>query len=576
MSLIIITSILMTTIIMMTSYNKTSNKLLIPMIISMPLLANITNSSKIINLTEPKWLSVTYMELPFNINLDVQSITFSLVALFITTNIITFSNYYMEKDKNIKTFKNMLIIFLMFMLILLTANNMVQIFIGWEGVGIMSFLLISWWTTRNLANAAAMQAIIYNRVGDMGLIVAAAFAITCSSSMNFQHMTLNSTNSLMLSIGLLLAAAGKSAQLGMHPWLPAAMEGPTPVSALLHSSTMVVAGVYLMMRVAPLMAKINFLSNLAILGASTALFASTVAMFQNDLKKVIAYSTTSQLGLMMFSIGVGQPLLALFHMTTHGFFKALLFMCSGSLIHNNTDDQDARTNNNTMKESPISLACMVTGSLALMGTPFLAGFYSKDLIIEFAAKSSTNMFAFTMITMATALTAAYSTRLIKLITEKTSNNTPLKMKNEPKKLMYPLLTLSGGALISGWMLINFINENTQEEHPLPTSVKTLALIISILAVTTTIQWKSETKSKFFYKTWFFTDMNHTNPANMTMKNMLAGSFMTGDQGWLEIMGPMGTTQSLTTLSKKTTIKPSKIKTHMGILILSLMMALIMF
>nr|BBC14915.1 NADH dehydrogenase subunit 5 [Xenoturbella japonica] len=575
MSLIIITTTLLTTTIMMIAPTKTSNKLLIPTMLSLPLLMNITNSSKIINLAEPKWLSVMYMELPFNINLDMQSITFSLVALFITMNIIMFSNYYMEKDKNIQKFKNMLIVFLMFMLVLLTANNMVQIFIGWEGVGIMSFLLISWWATRNLANAAAMQAIIYNRVGDMGLIVAAAFTITCSSSMNFQHMTLNNTNSLMLSIGLLLAAAGKSAQLGMHPWLPAAMEGPTPVSALLHSSTMVVAGVYLMMRMAPLMAKINFLSNLAILGASTALFASTVAMFQNDLKKVIAYSTTSQLGLMMFSIGVGQPLLALFHMTTHGFFKALLFMCSGSLIHNNMDDQDARTNNNIMKESPISLACMITGSLALMGTPFLAGFYSKDLIIEFAAKSSTNMFAFMMIIIATALTAAYSTRLIKMITEKTSNNTPLKMKDEPKKLIYPLLTLSTGALISGWVLINFISENTQEEHPLPTPMKILALTISVLAVTATTKWKSEIKSKFLYKTWFFTDLNHSKPAHATFKNMLKGSFMAGDQGWLETMGPLGVTHTLTDLSKKTTIKPSKIKTHMCVLIFSMVIALLL-
>nr|YP_009228887.1 NADH dehydrogenase subunit 5 [Xenoturbella monstrosa]ALS20074.1 NADH dehydrogenase subunit 5 [Xenoturbella monstrosa] len=575
MSLLIILSITLTSIIMMIQPSKTMNKLMIPMILSSPLILTIMNSVKSLNMTQPKWAEVSFTELPININLDMQSITFSLVALFITTNIITFSCYYMEKDKDKKTFKTMLVIFLMFMLILLTANNMVQIFIGWEGVGIMSFLLISWWTTRNLANAAAMQAIIYNRTGDMGLIVAAALMINSSPSVNFQHMTLHDSNSVILAMGLLLAAAGKSAQLGMHPWLPAAMEGPTPVSALLHSSTMVVAGVYLMMRMAPLLTKIHFLPNLALLGACTALFASTTALYQNDIKKVIAYSTTSQLGLMMFSIGVGQPLLALYHMMTHGFFKALLFMCAGSAIHNNKDDQDTRTSNNMKMESPISTACMMTGSLALMGTPFLAGFYSKDLIIEFASKSSTNTLSLTMIIAATALTAAYSTRLIKAITENTANNTPTKMKDEPTNLLIPLIALSTGAMMSGWAMINFMAENTQEEQPLPSSLKIMTLTISLIAMNMVMNFDTKNTSTFLNTAWFFNALNHTTKTKTLMKNMLKGPMMTGDQGWLETNGPTGITKSLNLTSHKMTTKTTKMKTHMKILMLSMTILLIM-
>nr|YP_009228900.1 NADH dehydrogenase subunit 5 [Xenoturbella profunda]ALS20087.1 NADH dehydrogenase subunit 5 [Xenoturbella profunda] len=575
MSILIILSVTLTSILMMTQPSKTTNKLVAPMILSAPLILTIMNSIKSLNMTQPKWAEVMFTELPININLDTQSITFSVVALFITANIITFSCYYMKDDKDKKTFKTMLVIFLMFMLILLTANNMVQIFIGWEGVGMMSFLLISWWTTRNLANAAAMQAIIYNRTGDMGLIVAAALAITSSPSMNFQHMTLHNTNSMIMSLGLLLAAAGKSAQLGMHPWLPAAMEGPTPVSALLHSSTMVVAGVYLMMRMAPLLTKTHFLPNLALLGACTALFASTTALYQNDTKKVIAYSTTSQLGLMMFSIGVGQPLLALYHMTTHGFFKALLFMCVGSAIHNNNDDQDTRTSSNMKMESPISTACMMTGSLALMGTPFLAGFYSKDWIIEFASKSSTNTLSLTMIIAATALTAAYSTRLIKTVTKNTANNTPTKMKDEPANLLIPLITLSTGAMMSGWMMINFMAENTQEEQPLPSSLKILTLIISLFAMNMMMNFDTKNTSTFLSAAWFFNNLNHTNKTKTLMKNMLKGPTMTGDQGWLETHGPTGITKSLNLTSHKTTTKTTNMKTHIKTILLSMTILLIM-
>nr|YP_009228861.1 NADH dehydrogenase subunit 5 [Xenoturbella churro]ALS20048.1 NADH dehydrogenase subunit 5 [Xenoturbella churro] len=575
MSLLIILSVTLTSILMMIQPSKTTNKLMTPMILSTPLILTIMNSIKSLNMTQPKWAEVMFTELPININLDMQSITFSLVALFITTNIITFSCYYMKNDSDKKTFKTMLVIFLMFMLILLTANNMVQIFIGWEGVGMMSFLLISWWTTRNLANAAAMQAIIYNRTGDMGLIVAAALTITSSPSMNFQHMTLHNTNSVIMSVGLLLAAAGKSAQLGMHPWLPAAMEGPTPVSALLHSSTMVVAGVYLMMRMAPLLTKTHFLPNLALLGACTALFASTTALYQNDIKKVIAYSTTSQLGLMMFSIGVGQPLLALYHMMTHGFFKALLFMCAGSAIHNNKDDQDTRTSNNMKMESPISTACMMTGSLALMGTPFLAGFYSKDLIIEFASKSSTNTLSLTMIITATALTAAYSTRLIKAITENTANNTPTKMKEEPTNLLIPLIALSTGAMMSGWAMINFMAENTQEEQPLPSSLKILTLIVSLAAMNMIMNFNTVNTSTFLNTAWFFNSLNHTKNTKTVMKNMLKGPTMTGDQGWLEVNGPTGITKNLNLAGRKTTVKTTKMKTHLKTLLLSMTILLIM-
>nr|YP_010443045.1 NADH dehydrogenase subunit 5 [Araeosoma owstoni]UTD49295.1 NADH dehydrogenase subunit 5 [Araeosoma owstoni] len=514
-----------------------------------------------LNTTFSIWINNTPSNISLNFNYDQYFLLFLTVALFVTWSIIEFSYYYMNEDPNSTAFYRLLTIFLLNMLLLTCSNSLFLIFLGWEGVGFLSFLLISWWTTRNEANSSALEAIIYNRLGDIGLITFMALTILTFNSWNITEIlsnTLNSTHLLpFILFGLILAAAGKSAQFGLHPWLPAAMEGPTPVSALLHSSTMVVAGVFLLIRTNDLLLQ-NTTSQtiILLLGGITALFAATTAIAQHDIKKIIAYSTTSQLGLMITSIGLGQPLLAFFHICTHAFFKAMLFLCSGSIIHSLNNEQDLRKMSGLNNSLPVTSACLTIGSLALIGTPFLAGFYSKDLILEAASASHINTLGLSLSLIATILTAAYSFRIIQFcFISNPSINSLSTLNEENHNLSNALIRLALGTIISGWFFSNFILiPPTFTINSLTKSTPLIITVIGIILLLSTLSYLSNTYLNSNIHTtltnqWFFTDITHSINTFISFSSSLFLITRTLDRGWQENIGPQGIATISTTITK---------------------------
>ncbi|MBF0391079.1 MAG: NADH-quinone oxidoreductase subunit L [Alphaproteobacteria bacterium] len=416
------------------------------------------------------WISSGTFDVSWALKIDTLTAVMLIVVNWVSFMVHVYSIGYMHHDTSIARFQSYLSLFTFFMLMLVTSDNLVQLFFGWEGVGLASYLLIGFWYEKPSANAAAIKAFVVNRVGDFGFALGIFGVYYLFDSVQFDVIfaagpekadavvTFFGTDwhaLTIISLLLFVGAMGKSAQLGLHTWLPDAMEGPTPVSALIHAATMVTAGVFMVARMSPLFEySETALTVVTIVGASTAIFAATVGCVQNDIKRIIAYSTCSQLGYMFFAIGVSAYEAAIFHLMTHAFFKALLFLGAGSVIHAMSDEQDIRRMGGIWRHIKWTYALMLVGSVALAGIPPFAGFYSKHMILEaaYASQGAAGTYAFWMGTLAAFLTAFYSTRLLVLTFHgkpRANEHVMAHVHESPMVMIGPLVVLAVGAVLAG-------------------------------------------------------------------------------------------------------------------------------
>ena len=543
-----------------------------------------------------EWINSGNLNVNWSIKIDPLSSIMIMVVTSVSALVHIYSIGYMSQDPHKPRFMSYLSLFTFSMLCLVVSDNFLQLFFGWEGVGLCSYLLIGFWFKRETANNAAIKAFIVNRVGDFGLAISIFIIFLLFGSLNFEEVfsaipEITNTNLIifgvefnaitLICVFLFIGAMGKSAQFFLHTWLPDAMEGPTPVSALIHAATMVTAGVFLVVRCSPIFEYSQFAMNLvAIIGMVTALFAASVALVKTDIKKIIAYSTCSQLGYMFFAAGVGAYHIAMFHLFTHAFFKALLFLGAGSVIHSFQDEQDITKMGGVWKKIPYTMVLMLIGTLALTGFPFLSGFYSKDAIIEFAYLKNTSVgyYASTIGIFTAFLTAIYSWRLFFKTFFGSYNNKsiPIEKTHEaPLIMIIPLIILAIGALFSGYFFkelfignnstfwgesILFLNFVRLENIPLWLILITPILIIIAIPFSYYLYLKDKTildgvknsnlpLYNFLLNKWYIDeiyDFTFINP----LKKIGIFFWKKGDQDTIDRFGPDGISKVIKYISNK--------------------------
>lgn len=484
--------------------------------------------------------------------LDFYSSYMMWVVFSISFVVHCYSTVYMANDPRLYTFLTYLTLFTFFMVVLLVSPNYVQLFMGWEGVGLTSYLLVNFWTTRTAANKSALKAVLINRVGDLFFLWGLFLLIRQGQTLEFIHMEENSTVTNGVGVCFVAAAAAKSAQLGLHTWLPDAMEGPTPVSALIHAATMVTAGIFLLYRSTHYVEPIR--NQLGLLGGLTALFAGTVALFQWDLKRVIAYSTCSQLGFMVVAYSLDAPELSLYHLGNHAFFKALLFLLAGLVIHSLQDEQDMRRMGGLVRVLPVTYTLFVVGSFALVGFPFLSGFYSKDSILE-GLYGGGYIFLYYLCVGAAYLTAFYSFRVVSLVfwgLPRCSGRSTILSVTEADPLSLVVVTFLGGcSIFHGWLFREVFwgwgcpqgwsGSLVEAEFSTPLSLKLLPLVVSLFGALLGSTQKIPTLSlkwfTFFSKRWEWDLLDSSFSRRVLYKGY--DLYLSVERGFFEVVGPGG-------------------------------------
>jgi len=550
----------------------------------------LNSSPVIINLFN--WIDSEYMTISWEFLFDQLTVSMFIPVLYISSLIHIFSTDYMAEDPHNQRFFSYLSLFTFFMLVLVSGANFFVMFVGWEGIGIVSYLLINFWFTRIQANKAAILALTMNRVGDMGLSIGYFALFALFGSLDYATIFsivpfMNETAITIIGLLLLIGAMAKSAQIPLHSWLPGSMEGPTPVSALIHAATLVTAGLYLLLRSSPLLEySSTALLIITLTGATTAFFAATCGLVQNDLKRIIAFSTISQLGYMVMAVGLSQYNVALMHVVNHAFFKALLFLGAGAVIHSFSDQQDIRRLGGLIRFLPFTYTTMLVGSLSLLATPWLTGFYSKDLIIELAygQYSFSGTYAFILGSITAGLTAFYSFRLICLVFLTVPNGPKQSYLNTHEannKVIIPLFLLALFSIFFGFIFSDlfvgmasdffsnamFIKPNNipliEAEFSLPLIIKLLPALLSLFGASLAIflYHKSPTfiidltdnligqKFYTFFNGKYFFDIIYNN--YIINKGLELGYTISKilDRGIIEMVGPNGLSQTLTNTGK---------------------------